>query len=209
MPHVMERRRERRAVQRPVPGSERPFYNFEEIAASLEASVEKRIKAEGVRFNPSKPEFASRLGGVAKNVVHPFRNMGGKNTRNFKNQNWLPIRPLKLAGEMGADVVFSTRSAGAFKFWKERKNHKKALMLNERFEPRVTQMTEEFMAEANAALAELQRLVSEGRITRENRNFYFEKYEKAVREAEIKFQQNVNRLIGDYMKEWKGRKAAA
>jgi len=192
-----------------VPGPERLFYNFEEIGARLQASVEKRIKAEGIRFEPKEPKFASRLGGVAKNVVHPFRNIGGKNTRNFKNQNWLPIRPLKLAGEMGADVVFSTRSAGAFKFWKERKNHKKALVLNERFEPRVTQMTEEFMAEANAALAELQNAVREGRITRENRNFYFEKYEKAVHEAEIKYQQNVSQLLGDYMKEWNGWRKTA
>ena len=211
--------RARPEPERPIRRPERPFFNFEEMVADLEARVKKRIDEEGIGFGkkdretgawsgPEKPKFVSRWGRIAQNVAHPFDNTLGKNARKFKGHHWLPVHPLELADAMGADVVFSTRGAGAFKFWKERRNYKRALALNARYEPRAIEIAEEFKAEANAALAELQRLVSEGRITRENRNFYFEKYEKAVQEAEKKFQQNKSRLLGDYMNEWRGKRAA-
>lgn len=195
----------------PRPGPERPFFNFEEMAARLQESILKRIGEEGIGFGkknretgawsgPEKPKYVSKWGGIAKNIAHPMDNVFGKNTRNFKGHNWLPVRPLKLA-----DAMFSTKKAGRIRFWRDKRGYKKALALNERFAPRTEQINEEFRAEASAALAELQNAVREGRINRENRNFYFEKYEKAVREAEKKFQQSVSRLISDYMREWKGK----
>lgn len=198
--------------ERPLPEPERPesFFNFDELRAELNEKTRKMIKQEKVVPGAKTPKYVSRWGSIAKNVAHPMDNVFGKNTWNFKGHGWLPIRPFKLLDAMGADLMFSQpKKAGVIRLWKDKRAYSKAMKFNERFRPRAAQIIKDFRAETRAALAELQRLVGEGRINRENRNFYFEKYEKAVRKAEIKFRQGISRLISDYMKEWKGKKAAA
>jgi hypothetical protein len=180
------------------------FFNFQELEAQLMESILHRVKREGLMFGLKKPEgglkeervtfdaknpkYVSKWGGIATNIT----DLG----KILTNESYL-IHPLKLG-----EAMVSTKKAGTIRFLRDKMNSRRALELNEKYWPEAKNIRLQLVSETNAALNRLRQLVANGTINDSNRNFYLDEYWKAVREAEIRFQQRTKSLMSDYLAEW-------
>jgi len=194
----MTRPRRRLAPQEQRHVAERPLFEFDIMDEQQMEQVQRNIAKHGLILGIKEPKREKKF--KRKPMFVGTEDIQGKTWKKILANKWLPMHPVKLAGE-----VVSTKKGGWWKFRRDRRNAAKIKKLNEKYAPAVEQINNEYKAEVERALQELIDAVDNGRVNKRNRKYYFSKYQQQVQAAEIKFMNATQAIIEKYGKEFTGK----
>jgi len=183
--------------QRPAPRqAEMQLFDLKIMREQLEGRIGQRWERK--RFDLTKataPKYSPRWrgkGGVFWNLASLKSNQA---------ENWLILHPVKLFRAM----TTSKTGTGVRGFIRARRQFSKVMKRQERYLQPLEEIHQNLKSEAMAAFEELATAVRSGQVSWENRNHYLQRYEKALRAAEEKFDQAHTTLLNKYIKERKAR----